>query len=546
MIKRFTDNFTKGEKISESITRSAILIAIMGLASRALGLIRDRILAAKFGAGDILDAYYAAFKIPDLIYNLLILGALSAAFIPVFAALVSKENKKQEAWELVDAILSFGIIIVVIVSIIIFIGADFFVDLIAFGYSDDKKEMVVEMTRIMLVSPIILGVSGIFGGILNSFKKFFFYSLSPIFYNLGIIFGASVLSVYFGYIGLAFGVVIGAIMHLLVQLPEVYRCGFRFKFNFNWKNKYFKRVVKLMIPRTLGIATTQVNLIVIVALSSTLESGSLAVFNFANNLQSVPLGLFGISFAIASFPVLARLWANDRIDEFVDKLTGTMKKIIFFVIPVSALIYALRAQIVRVILGAGEFNWEDTNLTFEVLGVFVISLWAQSLIPLLSRAFYAMHNTKVPFIVGVFSGILNIILAVMFIKQGGILGLVTAFTITSMINAFALFFLLRIELGKIKNKGVIRLFGKVLFSTMSMLIVIQVLKGLIGTELFGKGQTLLGVFTQLSVSVAGGIISFMGISWLLGVQELNHFVKAVHKKITAKKVIPGARDEIGS
>ena len=546
MIRKFTDNFTKGEKISESITRSAILIATMGLASRALGLVRDRILAAKFGAGDVLDAYYTAFKIPDLIYNLLILGALSAAFIPVFSSLVSKKEKKQEGWQLVNTMLSVGSVFVVVVSVIIFIFTDFFVGLIAPGYDDEKREMVIQMTRIMMISPIILGISGIFGGILNSFKKFFFYSLSPIFYNLGIIFGASVLSIYFGYLGLAFGVVIGALLHLLVQLPEVRRCGFRPKINFDWNNKYFRKVIRLMIPRTLGIATTQINLIVIVVLSSTLPSGSLAVFNFANNLQSVPLGLFGISFAVASFPVLAQLWAHNKVDEFVDRLTGTMKKIIFFVIPISALIYALRAQIVRVALGTGEFNWEDTSLTFETLGIFTVSLCAQSLIPLLARSFYAIHNTKIPFFTGVFSGALNIVLAMLFIKSGGILGLVTAFTIANIVNALLLFFLLRVKIGKIKKQGVIRLFGKIMLSTITMLVVIQALKGLIGAEPFGATQTLLGVFAQLSVAITGGIISFVGISWLLGVQELGHFARAIHKKIVAKKVVPGARDEVNS
>jgi putative peptidoglycan lipid II flippase len=546
MIKRFTDNFTKGEKISESITRSAILIATMGLASRILGLVRDRILAAKFGAGDVLDAYYAAFKIPDLIYNLLILGALSAAFIPVFSSLMSRKDKEQAGWKLVNSMISVGLILVVLVAVIIFIFTDFFIGLIAFGYSDEKRELVVQMTRIMLISPIILGVSGIFGGILNSFKKFFFYSLSPIFYNLGIIFGATILSMHFGYLGLALGVVIGALMHLLVQLPEVRRCGFKFKMNFDWEDKYFKKVIKLMIPRTFGIATAQINLVVIVILSSTLPSGSLAVFNFANNLQSVPLGLFGISFAVASFPVLSRLWAQDKVDEFVDRLTGTIKKIIFFVIPISALIYALRAQIVRVALGTGEFNWEDTSLTFEVLGIFVISLWAQSLIPLLARAFYATHNTKVPFLVGIFSGILNIVLALLFIKSNGILGLVTAFTVANMVNAVLLFFSLRVRIGKIKKQGIIKLFGKVIFSTVAMLIVIQALKELIGAEPFGNTQTLLGIFTQLSVAITGGIISFIGISWLLGVQELEHFAEAIHKKLVAKKVIRGARDEMGS
>ena len=546
MIKRFTNNFIKGEKVSESITRSAILIATMGLASRALGLIRDRMLAAKFGAGDILDAYYAAFKVPDLVYNLLILGALSAAFIPVFSSLVAKKNKNEEAWQLVNTMLSIGVIIIVIVSVILFIFTDFFINLMAFGYDEEKRMMVIQMTRIMLVSPILLGISGIFGGVLNSFRKFFFYSLSPIFYNLGIIFGAGILVDYFDYLGLAFGVVIGALMHLVIQLPETRRCGFKFKFNFNWHSEYFKKVIKLMIPRTLGIATAQINLVVIVILASTLESGSLAVFNFANNLQSVPLGLFGVSFAVASFPVLSRLWARGETEKFVSRLTGTLRKIAFFIIPMSALVYVLRAQIVRVVLGAGKFNWEDTQLTFTALGIFALSLWAQSFIPLLARSFYAIHNTKTPFLIGVFSGILNIILAIVFIKNYGVLGLVIAFTIANNLNALLLFFWLRIEVGKIKKRGVSRLFGKVILATIAMTTTIQIIKNLIGTEPFGPEQTFFGILTQLGVAVIGGLGVFTFICWLLKVEELGHFARTLHKKFIVKKSIPGARDEISS
>jgi len=224
-----------------------------------------------------------------------------------------------------------------------------------------------------------------------------------------------------------------------------------------------------------------------------------------------------------------------------------MKKIIFFVIPMSALIFALRAQIVRVALGAGKFNWEDTALTFQALGIFVISLWAQSLIPLLARAFYAIHNTKIPFFVGLFSGILNIFLASVLVKDNGILGLVTAFTIASIINAVLLFFLIRIKIGKIKKKGVIRLFWKVVFSTVVMLGVIQTLKNLIGAEIFGSEQTFLGVLTQLSISIVGGISAFIFVSWILGVRELKHFIKTIRKRLGIKKVsVPGARDEIAS
>ena len=545
MIKKFTNNFIKGEKISESITRSAILIATMGLTSRGLGLVRDRILATKFGAGDVLDAYYTAFKIPDLIYNLLILGALSAAFIPIFAGLISKDNKSKEAWRLVNVMLSIGVVVVAVISLVMLIFSRGIVDLIAFGYDESKKELVLEMTRIMLFGPILLGVSGIIGGILNSFKKFFFYSLSPIFYNLGIIIGAVCLTKYFGPKGLAFGVVLGSLLHLLIQLPEAYRCGLRFKFDFDWHNPYFKKVIKLMIPRTIGIATSQINLVIVVMLASTLASGSLAIFNFANNLQSVPLGLFGVSFAIASFPVLSRLWARKENEKFVVELTDTLRKIIFFIIPLSALMYTLRAQIVRVVLGAGAFNWEDTELTFTALGIFLFSLWAQSLIPLLARAFYAMHNTKIPFIVGVLSEILNISLAVLLIRSYGVLGLVTAFSVSASFNALVLYFWLRKKVGGIRKKGVIRTFFKVSLATLIMVVVVQSLKNVIGAEPFGKEQTFVGIFTQLTISLVGGPLVFVLVGKMLRIRELNHFIKTLHKKLIIKKPIPGARDEIG-
>ncbi len=545
MIKKITNNFIKGEKISESITRSAVLIATMGLASRGLGLVRDRILATQFGAGDVLDAYYTAFKIPDLIYNLLILGALSAAFIPIFAGLISKNSKSKEAWRLVNIMLSVGIVAVAIISFVMFIFSRGIVDLIAFGYDDSKKELVLEMTRIMLLGPILLGMSGIIGGVLNSFKKFFFYSLSPIFYNLGIIIGAVFLTKHFGPRGLAFGVVLGSLLHLLIQVPEAYRCGLRFKFDFDWRNRYFKKVVTLMIPRTIGIATSQINLVIVVVLASTLASGSLAIFNFANNLQSVPLGLFGISFAIASFPVLSRLWARGDKNKFVLELTDTLRKIIFFIIPLSALMYTLRAQIVRVVLGAGAFNWEDTELTFTALGIFLFSLWAQSLIPLLARAFYAMHNTKIPFIVGVLSELLNISLAVLLIRSYGVLGLVTAFSISASFNALFLYFWLRKKVGGIRKKGVIRTFFKVSLATLIMVVVVQSLKNIIGSEPFGEKQTFMGIFVQLVISLVGGPLVFVLIGKMLKIRELNHFVKTLHKKLIIKKVIPGARDEVG-
>lgn len=545
MVQWLKNYFVNGEKSSESITRSAALIAVMGLASRFLGLIRDRVLASKFGAGDIMDAYYAAFKIPDLVYGLLVLGALSAAFVPVFSSLISCK-KKKEAWELANVILSVGIIILAVLSIVLFIFAPVLVSLIAFGYDAQKQELIIQLTRIMLLSPILLGISGIMGGILNSYKKFFFYSLAPIFYNVGIIIGAFFLTDIFGPIGLAIGVVLGAAMHLIVQVPEVIRCGLSFKFLLDFKNIYLKRVGVLMVPRAMGLAITQINFIIITILASTLESGSLAVFNFANNLQGVPLGLFGISFAIASFPTLTSLWAQNKSDEFIIRLTNTLRKILFFIIPLSALIVVLRAQIVRVVLGAGQFDWDDTRFTLEALGIFALSLWAQSIIPLLARAFYAMHNTKIPFFIGGFAGILNLVLALILIRDQGILGLVWAFSISTSVNAILLFIILRIKVGKFGARKLLVVIGKIVLATFFAVICTQIIKNIIGADPFGEERTFLGVLTQMMLAFTGGLTVFILIGKWLDIYELEHFIAVAKRKLYAKKPLPEEqRDEVG-
>ncbi|MEA2007214.1 MAG: murein biosynthesis integral membrane protein MurJ [Patescibacteria group bacterium] len=545
MVKWIKNYFVNGEKSSESITRSAALIAVMGLASRFLGLFRDRILASKFGAGDVMDVYYAAFKIPDLVYGLLVLGVLSAAFVPVFSSLIS-QKKKKEAWELVNAILSIGATALIVISIVLFIFAPGLVSLIAFGFEESKQELVVILTRIMLLSPIFLGMSGIMGGILNSYKKFFFYSLAPIFYNVGIIVGAVFLVDTMGPAGLGWGVVLGAALHLLIQLPEVFRCGMRFKPSFSFKNIHLKQVGGLMIPRAMGLAVTQINFLIVTVLASTLESGSLAIFNFANNLQSVPMGLFGISFAVASFPILTSLWAQKKTDEFIIRFTNTFRKIIFFIIPLSAMIFVLRAQIVRVVLGTGRFDWEATHLTFEALGIFAFSLWAQSIIPLLARSFYAIHNTKIPFFTGVFSEVLNLTLALILIKEHGILGLVWAFTISTCVNAALLFVILRLKIGTFGVRSLVLFVGKIVLATFFSLIIAQIIKNLVGANPFGEERTFLGVFTQMIIALFGGLGTFVFVGRSLNIFELDHFISVAKNKLFAKKPLPEEqRDEVG-
>ncbi len=536
MIKVLRKYWANGEKASESITQSAFLLAAMGLASRFLGLIRDRMLADKFGAGDITDAYHFAFKIPDLIYSLMVLGALSAAFLPVFTALRTK-GEKQRAWQLANTMLSVGIVALAVVAVILFVFTPQIIGVAAEGYSEEKQQLVVRLTRIMLLSPIILGISGVFGGVLNSFRKFFFYSLAPIFYNLGIIIGIGVFYDWLGPRGLGLGVVLGALLHMGIQLPEVLRCGFIFKFNFKPLDKDFKRVLHLMIPRAMGLAIAQLSLLIAAILAANkLISGSLAVFTFANNLQSVALGLFGVSFAVAAFPTLSCLWSEGKREAFGEQVMVILRKILFFIIPCSILIYALRAQIVRVVLGSGKFDWPATVATLETLGVFVLSLWAQGMIPLLARAFYALGSTRTPFYIGLFSEAINLTLALLLIEEFGVLGLAGAFSLASIANALLLLIVLALRIGELRiSKGFIWEVNKILLASLVMILLVQLTKEVISDDPFGEQLTFLGVFTQLVAALAVGGVSFVMVGKLLKIKDLQQFWLVVKSRINNKR-----------
>lgn len=536
MIEKLSKNKFLNERPTQSVAAAALIISLAGVASRVLGLVRDRILAGQFGAGDTLDAYYAAFRIPDLIYNLMIVGALSAAFIPVFTELIA-ENKEEEAWKLSSGILSLQIVITGVISVFLVIFSPQLMRLVTPGYGGEKMTLTVTLTRIMFLSPFLLGISGIFGGILVSFKKFLIYSLAPIFYNLGIIIGAVFFVKYFdfGPIGLGLGVVLGALLHMFVQFPSIKFSGFNFKpaFASAVKNKQVRKVFKLMIPRTLTIAVSQINLTIITIFASTLTAGSLAVFNFANNIQSAPLGLFGVSFSIAVFPTLSVLAAKKRKDEFIAAFAKTFNQILFFVIPLSVFLVVLRAQTVRVLLGSGKFNWDNTILTFQTLGLLALSLFAQSLLPLLTRAFYALQNTKVPLYLGIVSEVINLFLAVILIRHFGVFGLAIAFSVSSVANMGLLLIFLKKQIGDIGGKEILRATKQIILASLAAGAAAQFGKWLVGTQ--GELDTFLAVLEQLMVASVLGAIVFSLTAYWLKIPEFFHFTNSLTKKIFRMK-----------
>lgn len=535
MIKTLTHKF-RNSTPSNSLASAAFVIALAGIASRLLGLVRDRILASQFGAGDALDIYYAAFRVPDLIYNLLILGALSAAFIPVFTSLLAREEE-NEAWELVNLFLTTALVFLVVLAAVLAIFAPYLVKIITPGFPPEKMQSVVALTRIMLLSPIFLGISGIFGGILNSFKRFLIYSLAPLLYNLGIIFGALFFVKPFGIAGLAWGVVLGAFLHLAIQYPNVKLVGMKYFPRLDFRNKNLRRVITLMVPRTMGLAVTQINLLVITIIASTLSAGSLAIFNFANNLQSVPLGFLSVPFVLAIFPTLSHLAAKENWEEFVANFSKVFRQILFFIVPASVLMLVLRAQIVRIVLGAGKFDWEDTILTFQALGIFSVSLFAQCLVPLLARSFYAIHNTRIPFYTGLAAEAVNLVLAIFLSRHFGILGLVWAFSFASIVNMFLLILILRKRFDNLDDKKIISVVLKIALAALAAGLAAQLTKYF--ASFYLNLDTFVGVAGQLLAASLIGIAAYLALAHIFRLEELRYLKTFLSAKfLRSRQSIP--------
>ena len=408
MLGRFLNSQTK------TISGAAGILAITALISRLLGLVRDRLLASTFGAGSDLDVYFAAFRIPDFIYNILIAGGVIVAFLPLFSEYFLKD--KKEAWDFANNVLNVFLFFLVLISLGISVFAPILVKIITPGFSPQQISLASLLTRILLLSPILLGLSSIFSGVLQYFNKFLAYSLAPVLYNLGIIAGIVFLAPASGILGVTLGVILGAFLHMVIQIPSAIGSGFCYKPTFNLKDPKIKKVFSLMLPRTLGVAAPQINLMVVTAIASLLPAGAISIFTFANNLQQFPLGLIGIPFAIAAFPALSQDWAAQKKDEFIEKFSLTFRKILYLIIPISFLIFILKNQIVEIILKTGRFSEDAAKMAAASLGLFTLGIFATCLIPLIFRAFFALQDTKTPTIIAIVAVILNIFLSFGFVR----------------------------------------------------------------------------------------------------------------------------------
>lgn len=536
--------------------QAAFLIGLSAFLSQLLALVRDRLLASTFGAGQTLDIYYTAFRIPDLVYVTIASFVAVTVLVP-FIIKSEKESGREKVAELINKTFTLFCLVMILVSAVLFFAMPVLAKLIAPGFATEHLDLLVVMSRILLLSPFLLGISNLFGSVTQAFQKFYAYTLSPLLYNIGIIIGIIAFYPFMGILGLAWGVVLGALLHLLVQTPALLEAKVWPKLTGKVWDKEIKEIIFTSLPRTLTLATHQITIVVLVAMATLFVEGSVSVFNFALNLQSVPLAIIGVSYSVAAFPSLVKFISAGEEQKFIDQIVSALRHIIFWSFPIIAMFVVLRAQIVRVILGAGEFDWTETRLVAAALALFVISIAAQNLVQLFVRGYYAKGQTRKPLIINVASSLIVIISAFALVNiferslsfriifdnllrvsdlPGTIvLMLPLAYSIGLIVNVFLYWFLFQKDFGRF-NHAVTRTIIKSTAVAIFAGFVTQ--RALVFLSLVFDLNTLAGIFSQGFLAGLLGILSGLGLLLLIGSRELSEIKRSIKKKKIGKVIYP--------
>lgn len=473
------------QNVGELIYKNAALIGVMYFLSRLLGIWRDRLLASHFGAGQTLDIYYSAFRIPDLIYGLLIAGSVSAVFVPLFIGKLNED--RQKGFNFAYSFLIVFSCILTLLAVVGFFTASFWARVVSPGFSPENLELLSKMMRIMFLSPVILGLAAILVGVLQSLNLFFAASLSPVVYNLGIIFGVNYLVPKYGVTGLALGVFLGALLYILVLLPSIFRATKFKKLKFSFEG--VGNVFKLMIPTATGFSANQIYFWVVTSIASFLSAGSVAIFNLSNNMYALPLGVVAMSFAAASFPVFSKLSAEGRTEDFLKTVEKVLMQVSLYVLPLAAFMLIARNYLVKIILGAGVFSAENIELVGASMLFFCFAVIADSFLTILARAFYAVRNMWKPTSVVVLGVVLNILFSLLFLwwikiypasyeKLRILLGIVSdvdfrivflaaGFSFSSIITGIVIFCLFIKKFKDFNAKSLLKRFSRVLLAAFS-------------------------------------------------------------------------------
>lgn len=514
---------TRVNRRTTSISGAAVIISTSYLASRLLGLLRDRLLVAHFGIGPMTDAYTAAFRLPDLLFTLLVSGAFTVAFIPVFAARREK-GEEAAAWELSSNLLTLLALGTLAIGIVAFIFASPIIKVITPGFDPQRHAITVQLTRIMLVTPVLFAISSVLGSVAQAFQRFVVFALASVFYNVGIIFGILVLSPTHSIYGVAYGVVIGAVLQALLQTSGLIGLGYRFRPSLRLRNPDVRRVLVLMVPRSIDQGIDQLNYIIETVIGSRLATGSLAALYYANNLNNVPLVLIGNSIATAAFPRMAARMASGEREALIRDFVTNARLILFLVIPSAVVTVLMRGYIVRLLYGFGNATTANT------LGWFAGTIIFSSLFFLVSRVFYSMQDTRTPLYTSIASMGLNVVLSFWLSHLFGVVGLAMA---QSLVAAFESMVLLGILQHRLQQIG-LREIGRGLWRMLLSGAIMASLTYIAVARIFPLYRSDLGigvVGTKFAALVAVAAVGYLIPAYLLRLREAHIFTRKLKEQI---------------
>lgn len=457
------------------VSKAAGTVGSMTLLSRVFGFIRDMVIASMLGSSAAADAFFVAFRIPNMQRRLLAEGAVSAAFIPVFSEYSNNRGEKA-AWTLAANLLNILLIVLTVATVMIAVFAPAVITFFAPGFIDDpeKFDLTVSLTRFMAPYLMFIGVSAFCMGVLNAYNKFALSAAAPALLNISMITGGLVIApnldqpVY----GIAIGVLIGGALQFAVQLPATFRLGLKLKKSVSWRHPGVRKIGRLMVPAILGLAVYEINLMVDTLLASLLPDGSISYLYYANRVVQLPLGVFGVALSIAILPMLSEQAARKQITELRSTISFGIRLILFITIPATAGLILLRTSIINTLFERGEFLPAATQGTAVALLYYSIGLCAFAGAKVIVSAFYSLQDTKTPMKVGIFSMLLNIVLNLILMGPLQHGGLALATSIAAIVNVFILLYFLKKKLGRIGGNKIIASVGKLCVASLAMSIVV--------------------------------------------------------------------------
>jgi len=521
---------------SARLVRASLIVMTAFVGSKVVGLLRDRAIAYRFGASAELDAYLAAFRVPDLLFTLIAGGALISAFLPVFAGALAREDE-DEAWTVASGVTNIVFVATAVLAALSAWAAPWLVGaVVAPSFSPEMRALTVDLMRVILLSTLVFAVSGIQMGILNAFQHFVLPAVAPIVYNLGILAGALWLAPRFGIHGLAYGVVAGALLHLVVKLPGLARYGFRYIPTLGLGHPEVRHVLRLMLPRVLALGTVQAVFVVNTRLASGLPGGSLAALNYAWVISQMPQTILGTAVATAAFPTLAELAALGRHRELRGTVAGALGVMIALSVPAAVGLALLGAPVIAVLLQTGRFDQAAADATLLALQLFALGLVGHVTLEIVARVFYAQKDTWTPLWMAVLALVVNVALAYALVGSLAQGGLALANSVAVTMEVLLGLWLLGRRLGGIDGRALAATTARAGVAAAAMAGAILGTLALVG-RLAGAGGTTLagGPFVDGLIRVAAGgavgLAVYAGVALVVGLEEVRAVMRMVRGRV---------------